>query len=627
MDASVLFLEVAPSPHFQLEKKYFPVLSEELNPVNTQTEVIVFLASSFFQAEKQIFFRKLQSELPHVRWIALAENQLPATQFLELQNFGIHRVLGMDHLENLERGCLLEMEHERNRKQQAQLHQLFEEQHAQWQTARAELERRISVRKNELEEHIRKAEQATFKWKLMNEMVMRIFQANSLHELETFLFLALKEDLEIDSCRLRFPLAHGTTAVGKEKDATTVNIPLSGPTSPQGILSFHRFHKKFSKEEQEFLKKIAEPVLLAVDRILQNQMVEEILNQWQLTFDAITDPVLLINDQFEIIQSNAAFKKRSNFQNQAAVSGPTLCYQALFQRTSPCEGCKKGHFFPMTQNQQGQMSMWEVHGHSVPAWGKETALSFHLYREVTHQKHIQRKILESTKLTELGTIGSSIAHELNNPLGGMLSFVQLIKMDLPKNDPSTSDYDEIEIGIRRCKDIVQNLLGFTRQSQLDQPEKFPLSKVLDQVRQILLLQTKTSNIDLEIKMPSTEIQILGFSNMFAQALKNIFQNSVEAIHELQKVSPQHKGKIEVNVLIQEEELLLQIIDNGIGMSPESLDRCTEALYSTKDPHFHPGLGLTVAQQIFVEHQTQLKIRSTPRRLTIVEILVPRPVFT
>jgi PAS domain-containing protein len=233
------------------------------------------------------------------------------------------------------------MEHERNRKQQAQLHQLFEEQHAQWQTARAELERRISVRKNELEEHIRKAEQATFKWKLMNEMVMRIFQANSLHELETFLFLALKEDLEIDSCRLRFPLAHGTTAVGKEKDATTVNIPLSGPTSPQGILSFHRFHKKFSKEEQEFLKKIAEPVLLAVDRILQNQMVEEILNQWQLTFDAITDPVLLINDQFEIIQSNAAFKKRSNFQNQAAVSGPTLCYQALFQRTSPCEGCKK----------------------------------------------------------------------------------------------------------------------------------------------------------------------------------------------------------------------------------------------------------------------------------------------
>ena len=625
MDASVLFLEVQPSPLFHLDKKHFPVLREELVKIHSNAEVIVFLASSFFQIEKQNVLLQIQKRSPHLRWIAVVNSDLQAEDFLKLQDFGIHRFLSLNKMENLERDCLLEMEQERSRKQQIQLQQLFEEQHTQWQKARTELERRIAVRKNELEEHIRKAEQATFKWKLMNEMVMRIFQANSLHELETFLFLALKDDLEIDSCRLRFPLSASILQPTKEKDSTSFSIPLSGPTSPQGILSFHRFHKKFSKDEQEFLKKIAEPVLLAVDRILQNQMVEEILNQWQLTFDAITDPVLLINDRFEIVQSNAAFKKHSKERSSSESNSP-LCYQALFQRTSPCEGCKKGQFFPMTQNLNGHNSMWEVHGHSVPAWGKEPAFSFHLYREVTHQKQMQRKILESTKLTELGTIGSSIAHELNNPLGGMLSFVQLIKMDLQPNDPWKSDYDEIEAGIRRCKDIVQNLLGFTRQSQLDQPEKFPLSKVLDQVRQILLLQTKTSNIEIEIHSPSDQIHILGFSNMFAQALKNIFQNSVESIQELQKTSNQHIGKIEVNILIQDQGLLIQIIDNGAGMSSETLDRCTEALYSTKDPHFHPGLGLTVAQQILSEHQSTLRIRSTPRRLTIVEILVPRPVF-
>ena len=105
-----------------------------------------------------------------------------------------------------------------------------------------------------------------------------------------------------------------------------------------------------------------------------------------------------------------------------------------------------------------------------PAWGKNP-LSFHLYREVAHQKQMQRKILESTNSTELRHHRGSIAHELNNPL----RYAQLRSID--QNGFVTqrswkSDYDEIA-ELDMPKTLFKNLLGFTRQSQLDQPEKFP----------------------------------------------------------------------------------------------------------------------------------------------------------
>src|SRR5690606_29198531 len=147
-----------------------------------------------------------------------------------------------------------------------------------------------------------------------------------------------------------------------------------------------------------------------------------------------------------------------------------------FGRNSPCQGCtvgtsggssdsssvgslqrKSGH-----ENRNGatfrlkpartvggpsseeQNVMYDVCSHEIQFKPEDRTLYVNMYHDVSAQLRYERQILESAKMAELGTIGSSIAHELNNPLGGMLSFIQLIKMDLSGDEPWFADIEEME---------------------------------------------------------------------------------------------------------------------------------------------------------------------------------------
>src|SRR5690606_2311847 len=126
----------------------------------------------------------------------------------------------------------------------------------------------------------------------------------------------------------------------------------------------------------------------------------------------------------------------------------------------------------------------------------EPAVFVNLYHDITKQLKMERQIMESTKLAELGTIGSSIAHELNNPLGGILSFTQLIKMDMSPDHPLYPDIVEMEAGVQRCKEIVQNLLGFTRNPNIDQEDDINLWEVMQRALKIVELQTKSLGVEV-----------------------------------------------------------------------------------------------------------------------------------
>ena len=108
------------------------------------------------------------------------------------------------------------------------------------------------------------------------------------------------------------------------------------------------------------------------------------------------------------------------------------CYKALFNRNKPCENCKLGNeFFWADQKHENIITItYKVSSQTIEFDLYNKNLFVNIYNDVSEQQRIERIILESAKMAELGTIGSSIAHELNNPLGGMLSFIQLIRMDL-----------------------------------------------------------------------------------------------------------------------------------------------------------------------------------------------------
>ena len=376
---------------------------------------------------------------------------------------------------------------------------------------------------------------------------------------------------------------------------------------------------------------------LAIDRLTKLDQSETLKAQWEATFDAILDPVSLIGSDFTVIRLNRAFANSSGAEPERIIG--RKCYEALFGRTSPCENCgvaaasqtaKLAKTEPSTdlnfrlkptRTSGSQSAIFDVFSQKIqqqlPFQNDTTDLFVNMYHDVSEQLRVERQILESAKMAELGTIGSSIAHELNNPLGGMLSFLQLIKMDLKGDEPWFADIDDMEKGARRCRDIVQSLLGFTRKSTTDAVEIVDLREVLEQALKITELQTRAMGITLVQDLPTESVEARGQFNALAQALRNFFQNAQEAISARMKSGDRSPGEIRVKLESQHDWIQLTVDDNGVGFNTETEQNINPETY---------GLGLTVARGIIEDHGGRLEIRSTKGRGTTAIISLPRPVF-
>src|SRR5690606_14249193 len=163
-----------------------------------------------------------------------------------------------------------------------------------------------------------------------------------------------------------------------------------------------------------------------------------------------------------------------------------------------------------------------------------------------------------SKMAELGTIGSSIAHELNNPLGGMINFLQLIKMDLPKNSPLYDDILQMENAGHRCKEIVENLLGFSRRPDPSDAVDVDLREVLRQALKITELQARSLGVTVEMHWPDAPVCVLGHFNLLAQAISHILQNGFEAVSEKLTEHPRFKSRIQIDLRQKNDRIHLTI---------------------------------------------------------------------
>jgi signal transduction histidine kinase len=228
---------------------------------------------------------------------------------------------------------------------------------------------------------------------------------------------------------------------------------------------------------------------------------------------------------------------------------------------------------------------------------------------------MERQILESAKMAELGTIGSSIAHELNNPLGGILSFAQLIKMDMKPDHPLYVDIVEMEAGVQRCKEIVQNLLGFTRTPNVDVEGDVSLKDVSMRALKIVELQTKSQGIDVKLHFPGQDVWVKGHLNLLAQALKNVLQNSIDHLTEKARSTKGFRGVLDIEIQIRTDGKLgsaaILIKDNGL---------------QEKNTNHPIGLSVPVAAQILRDHEAELTFEPGPGNQNLAKISFSRLVL-
>ncbi len=600
---------------------------------------VIALPSSIADSREALELLEFANDASPLSQRVIIQNDTPAEDLRKLINAGqVFRILPSFDDPRFDLTIQEALEEYRLLQQNVKLLQLVNEQNERLKKLTGELEERVEVRRKSLEEAKEKLLVTNHRVEGLHRALVAIHRAGSIAEMERLINEAVSGALGLSWTRILFQ-SQGRLDSAAGIDSRLVSLhsaPLMRGKDVLGQIYFAReAARPFTRDENSFLGQIADSVALAIDRLTKLEQSETLKHQWEATFDAILDPVSLVTSDYTVVRINRSFAERSGSEPERVIG--RKCYEAHFGRSAPCEGCQMGvragaNFrLKPARTSGGENVIYEIFSQEITFKPEDRSLYVNMYHDLSAQLRYERQILESAKMAELGTIGSSIAHELNNPLGGMLSFLQLIKMEMDgsgENKPAWyDDVDEMEKGARRCRDIVQSLLGFTRKSSPDTTEILDLVDVLDQALKITELQTRAMGIKL-VYEPSTEsLELRGQFNALAQTLRNFLQNAQEAVAERLRTGDRAPGEIRVRLYPEKstahgEEIVVEIKDNGAGIDPLIGDQIYDPMYTTKDPNFNPGLGLTVAKQIIADHGGRLEIASTKGVGTTAKISLP-----
>ena len=557
---------------------------------------------------------------PETRWIVISENLTP-TQLTHWRNFG--QLCGLvdsadDPMLEVEVRQALESFDEA--KQHCNLVELFSDQSSRLKRLSSDLEARVQRRHKALRKSLQTLDDTKSRMQSYLGALLGIHRATDLRQMEQTLLESLKSTIALQSVRVHLGELSAPPSV-----ATPNVLIIELPHLLDSIRGEVQFAKatgeEFEPTESDFLFELSEALALALARMRKFEQAETLKGQWQATFDSIPHALCIVGRDTEILKLNRAFAELVGADFRELVG--KCCLEIFFGQgfRAPVD-LQPPFTFRQARVAKQQTQHFEVIGQRLGGVQDETDVRLILLRAITDEVRFERRILDASKLAELGTIGSSIAHELNNPLGGMLSFLQLILMDLPAGDVLFDDIKAMEQAVFRCRDIVLNLLSFARKQDLGDFTLVDLRDVVHKSIKLIELQSKSMGIPITVKVGSAAY-VKASANALVQALNHLLQNAIDALEVRLKRDPKYIGQIEVELSGEDSQWQIRVRDNGDGIQPEVQTQIFNPLFTTRNPLEHGGMGLNVAHTIVNEHHGHVEIRSQPGRGTTAVVTLGR----
>ncbi|MBN1913127.1 MAG: PAS domain S-box protein [Candidatus Omnitrophica bacterium] len=240
-------------------------------------------------------------------------------------------------------------------------------------------------------------------------------------------------------------------------------------------------------------------------------------------------------------------------------------------------------------------------------------------------KSAQAQLVQSAKMASVGLLAGGVAHEINNPLTGVLNNVQLIRMLAEqKSEFSIDEFKEllgiIEESALRCRKITQSLLDFSHASKgVFQPVS--LNEVADKVATLIHHELKLQNIVIQKELEEGLPPILGDNQLVQQVVFDIISNAKWAI---QKKSSKEGGTITLKTIFDKKEnkACIHIFDTGVGIARENLEKIFEPFFTTKPVGEGTGLGLSIVYNIIKAHKATVNVESQIGEGTVFRVCFP-----
>ncbi len=392
-----------------------------------------------------------------------------------------------------------------------------------------------------------------------------------------------------------------------------------------------------NKEAQYDAKDVQQLILLmdGMWRIIQNRKAERFLIESEEKLSGVVnslpDMVFLIDEQYVIKWMNDVAK-----DVYGSAAGGKKCYSVLYNSPKVPETCtvkktlqdgkRHDEDLHMELPDKSLRDFWVTANIAGRHTDGRPRLIVYILRDITEMKTIQSEAVKSAHLASIGELAAGVAHEINNPINGIINYAEIVKEEysLIGHDP--------EIPMRIAKEgervaaIVKNLLSFSRQ-QKKEVRPVEIAQVLDDALALTAKQLQKDDIILSLGISDDISMVMGSSLELQQVFINIITNARYALSKrltdrtdekrltIQAGNSKHNGGTSVRIVFH---------DNGTGISNDILERVCDPFFSTKPTGEGTGLGLSISHGIVKDHGGTISIESREDEYT--RVIVKLPVF-
>jgi signal transduction histidine kinase len=367
-----------------------------------------------------------------------------------------------------------------------------------------------------------------------------------------------------------------------------------------------------------------------LDRV--NRGWEETKVRLETMFSAIPDDVVLIDKNRKVVMTN-----------REGIAAGSYCYQSFFGRERPCEDCRLARILkdktPLMISVKHGDRYFQVH--ALPVYKKhEVDGILEFYRDVTLEKTYDQQLQQADKLASLGQLVSGIGHEINNPNQFIRGNIKIVKQALEDMLPIIDQYyqshrdlkvarlnydflrehimtlvDDMAHGSERIKIIVEGLRTFARRDEGLLVDKVDINTLIEAAAR-LVHQEVHKRADVELDLAEGLPTFTGNSQKIEQVLINLLVNAGQAMPD------DRKGVISVKTRTEGREIVVEVQDNGQGMTEKVMKQIFDPFFTTKRAKGGTGLGLSISYKIIDEHGGKIAAASKPGGGTTFTIRIP-----
>lgn len=352
------------------------------------------------------------------------------------------------------------------------------------------------------------------------------------------------------------------------------------------IYFFKGDRRAFKKQDLNYFSKLTEALQINLNRYNNLLLLQQNERLYDLAFHSSPHPIIIIDNNYQIYQANLAAEQRSDDSKDNL-----KCFELLFGRNKPCTGCQLGSKFEIQQDVKTYGVQSNKFNNSIDS---DNNYWIHFYEDISEQKALESKFQQTARLSELGLISSSIAHELNNPLGGILSYLQIMKTELPASHPFVADIQILTDAANRMKKHIEDLLFFSRKEDLIKLEQVDLNDVFQKNLDLLQMQLKKEHLIVSYqhnqKAITHNVSILHLRN----TIHLVFQFLLHKLKLKKQNKSNFSGLVEVKISQDQINSYLSFLSN-LGPHDLKLNSNDLSLITLEKSILDQGFQLVISE--------------------------------